>query len=94
MRNNSHATPAKASGTKATGNNKPFVNMPANNVGTFPVTMGNTHSSKFAKQTSTGGAKAHGKANMPANNTTDKKVVVGHTKHGVGEVPGYLKGAK
>lgn len=74
-------------------------NMPAINKGAFPVSLGSTHSSKFgagvkptaaqkgAKQSGKGG-----KANMSANNVTDKKVALGHTKHAVGGVPGYLKG--
>lgn len=35
-----------------------------------------------------------GGSKMPTNNSTDKKVALGHTKHGVGEVPGYLRGHK
>ena len=34
-----------------------------------------------------------GRPNMPANNVTDSKVVLGHTKHAPGTVPGYLRGS-
>lgn len=97
MRNNPNANPINQSGTPKKGDSKPDANMPANNHGTFPVKLGSGMKSKFGK--STGPAKAQGgtsqpkgvKANMPANNTNDKSVKLGHTKHGVGEVPGYLK---
>ena len=94
---NTHVTPSRATGTPSTGNSKPLANMPANNNGTFPYNTGTTHKSAFgqgvsakagntgAKQTKSGGA------NMSANNITDNKVVLGHTKHGVGQVPGYLR---
>lgn len=73
-------------------------NMPANNKGSFPVSLGSTHSSKFGSGVkpvaAQKGASQKGgtKAKMPANNITDKKVALGHTKHAVGEVPSYLKG--
>lgn len=99
MRSNPHARGANLAGTPKKGDSKPDANMPANNHGTFPVSLGTTHNSKFGKgvgpsqaQSGSSQSSTGGKANMPANNVTDKKVVLGHTKHGVGEVPGYLKG--
>lgn len=96
---NHNARTARADGTKKQGNNPPLAKMPANNSGTFPVSLGTTHKSKFGKgvgpSTKTSGAsqqgKGGGKANQPANNVTDTKFALGTTKHGVGEVPGYLK---
>lgn len=67
-------------------------NMPISNVTSGKQALGSTHSSKMAKSSFGGGPKVAGKHNMPANNVTDKKVTLGNTKHGVGTVPGYLKG--
>ena len=95
---NSNTSPARQGGTPAKGVRKAGANLPANNVGTFPVSLGSTHSSKFgvgvgAKAAQGGLTQSKGsKANMPANNKTDKAVKLGTTKHGVGAVPGYLKG--
>lgn len=76
------------------------VNMPAKNNGTFKPSLGTTHDSKF-KQTAAGtpaskkggsdASKVSAKVNMPANNVTNNTPAMGNTKHGVGQVPGYLK---
>jgi hypothetical protein len=74
-----------------------LANMPASNSGKASVPHGTRHSATSIAGGKTSGAdpKSGGsKPNMPANNVTDKKVNLGHTKHGVGEVPGYLKGHK
>lgn len=99
MRSNKLVHGVNQPGTPAKGDARPDANMPANNHGTFPVKVAAGQKSKFGAGvgpgTSQGGSNQSstgGKANMPANNTTDKKVVLGHTKHAVGEVPGYLKG--
>jgi hypothetical protein len=100
MFKNTNAKAAKAKGTPVQGNNYPLANMPANNVGEFKLKLGGGQSSKFGQgvkpATAQKGASQKGgtKAKMPANNITDKKVALGHTKHAVGEVPGYLKGGK
>ena len=98
MRSNPMANGAKANGTPTQGNAKPYAKMPANNVGTFPVSVGaGQHHSKFGNgvgpataQNGTDQPKG-AKANIPTGNRTDKAVKLGHTRHGVGEVPGYLR---
>jgi hypothetical protein len=99
MRNNPMVKGVNLAGTPNKGDNKPDANMPANNHGTFPVTLAAGQKSKFG--TGTGPSTAQGgtaqsatggKANMPSHNAISKNVVLGHTKHAVGEVPGYLKG--
>lgn len=99
MRKNTLVEGTNRANTPNKGESTPGVNMPSNNHGTFPVNLGAGQSSQFGKRTGpstkTGGvnqSSTGGKANMAANNTTDKAVVLGHTKHGVGQVPGYLKG--
>jgi hypothetical protein len=99
MFKNHNVSSARANNTPAKGVREPSANMPANNVGTFPVSKGTTHSSKFGtgvkpatqQKGSTQVGKGSSKANTPANNITDTKLPLGTTKHGVGEVPGYLK---
>lgn len=89
---------AKGAGTRGVGAVK--ANMPGNNVTDYKVTTGTTHKSTFTKGSSGTGAiqpsstqKVGSKANMPANNDIhSKKVVIGHTKHAPGTVPGYLRG--
>lgn len=90
MRKNPSVTPSsQGSGAKA--------NMPANNVGTHSANTGTTHKSTF---TSAGPNPRNitgpiGSANMPAHNKTGtrgSRKNMGTTKHGVGQVPGYLKG--
>ncbi len=97
---NQNVTGVNLKGIPAQGVSKPSANMPANNHGTFPTKIGaGQHSSKFGNNVKPATAQkgvnqsmTGGKANTPANNITDNKVVIGHTKHGVGEVPNYLKG--
>jgi hypothetical protein len=97
MRSNPNAHGAHKSGTPRTGDNKADADMPANNHGTYPVKLGAGQKSKFGQGVQPGTAQKGAvqpkgsKANMPANNTTDRSVKMGNTKHGVGEVPGYLK---
>lgn len=99
MRKNPNVTPAKKAGTVKMGDAKPDANMPANNSGTFPVKLGSGQPSKFGKSVGPGKAqqavkqsKTGGTANMPAANGSSKNVALGTTKHGVGQVPGYLRG--
>ena len=74
-------------------------NMPAKNKGTFPVSLGSTHSSKFgsgvkpmaAQKGAIQGSKAKNGANMSANNKTDNGPALGTTKHAAGTVPAYLR---
>jgi hypothetical protein len=97
MRKNHNVQPSRANGVRKQGNNPPLAKLPANNVGTFPVKLGTSHNSAFGSNTgpskgTNGVTQSKGsKANMPANNVTDKAVTLGHTKHGVGQVPSYLK---
>jgi hypothetical protein len=98
VRKNPMATGTKAIGTPSQGNGKPYAKLPANNQGTFPVSLGSgQHQSKFGSgvtpSTAQGGTSQSkgSKANVPTSNTTDKNVKLGHTKHGVGEVPSYLR---
>lgn len=94
---NTHVTPSRSGSAPATGAGHPKVNMPANNNGTFPVSLGTTHNSKFGQgvkpMAAQGGSNQPkgSKANMPANNTTNNGPKLGTTHHAVGEVPGYLK---
>lgn len=96
-RANPYVTPSIKAGTSAVGDSKPDANMPANNHGTFPVKLGSGQSSKFGQgvgpgQAQKGAVQSAGvKANMPANNTTNKNVPLGTTHHGVGQSPSYLK---
>jgi hypothetical protein len=94
---NQNVSPSRQPGTGAKGDAKPDANMPANNVGTFPVKLGSGQASRFPSTSATGAAQkgaqqqAGPKANMPANNTTNKRVSLGTTKHSVGTVPHYLR---
>lgn len=71
-------------------------NMPAHNTGRANVPKGTRHgqpqvapnNGPSSKNPSSGGSKP----NMPAHNVKNTGVSLGHTKHGVGQVPGYLKG--
>lgn len=96
-RKNPNTTPARAKSAPATGNEAPYAKMPANNNGTFPVKLGSGEKSSLgsnvgAASTTTGATQPAGpRANIPSNNTTDKHVTLGHTKHGVGQVPNYLR---
>lgn len=61
-----------------------------------PVGAGISGRQDGSKTTDTGknsSTSNNGRPNMPANNVTDSKVVLGHTKHAVGTVPGYLRGS-
>lgn len=94
---NKNVTSSKADGTRATGNNKPLVNLPANNVGTYPVTLGaGQKNSKFSHSRGSGNTPAShngpNKANLSTHNNGQKTVPLGTRKHGVGGVPDYLKG--
>ena len=100
MRKNLHSQGARASGTPRQGNVAGDGRMPAKNTGDFPVSLGTTHSSKFGHNVKPASAQQGAKqpkgskAKMPANNVTDRAVKLGNTKHGVGSVPGYLRGSK
>lgn len=90
-RKNPMATPASQ------GNSGASANMPANNVGTHATPLGSSHNSTFKSpgpnpRSITGPI---GNANMPAHNKTGtrgSRKNMGTTHHGVGQVPGYLKG--
>jgi hypothetical protein len=95
---NKNATPAKAAGTPSTGNAAPYAKLPANNNGTFPVKLGVGQNSNFGKNTGPASAqksaqqpKGSAKANLQTHNGPRTNVSLGTTKHGVGEVPGYLQ---
>lgn len=86
------------SGTGASGDSKPDVNMPANNVTNYPVKLGAGQTSKFGAGTGMGKAQKAAtqlsgspKVNLQATNTFAKKAALGTTMHGVGKVPGYLR---
>jgi hypothetical protein len=97
MFKNKMAPGVEAKGTPNIGGGKADANMPANNKGTFPVKLGAGQKSKFGQGVGMASAqkgadqKSGSKANMQANNVTDRTVKLGNTKHGVGNVPGYLK---
>lgn len=69
-------------------------NMPANNVGTHATPLGTSHKSTFLTPGPASKSTSHpsGKPNMPAKNAPNSSVPLGTTKHGVGQVPGYLRG--
>lgn len=68
--------------------------MPANNTPSGSVPLGSTKG-KSAIMASSGanvGSKHPSKSNMPAHNKANSAPKMGNTKHGVGEVPAYLRG--
>lgn len=93
---NKNVSSSQTHGTQAKGNSAPYANMPANNSTNYPVKLGSGQSSKFAKSSgggvSSSSQSGSAKGNLPTHNGPSKKVNLGHTKHGVGQVPGYLKG--
>lgn len=58
------------------------------------VPLGTTkgHSAILASSGANTANKKGGRSNMPTHNKTNSAPKMGTTKHGVGEVPGYLKG--
>lgn len=70
--------------------------MPITNQGSMSAKTGTTHSSKMAStqnQPSTG-ATSKSPTHLPTTNQGQAQVPLGTTKHGVGQVPGYLRGHK
>lgn len=70
-------------------------NMPASNKGSASVPHGTRHGkTAIVGDTAKGHDPSMGgsKPNMPTKNKGNASVSLGHTKHGVGQVPGYLKG--
>lgn len=102
MRKNPMVNGAKAHGVSASGNPNPKANMPANNVGMHSVKLGSHKSSFAGKDAATKSASGRAGvvdgvgAHLNSQNyvNTGNKVQMGHTKHGVGTVPAYLRNPK
>ena len=98
MRKNPMVQGIKAKGTPSKGDSSADANMPANNVGTFPVKLAAGQKSSFgvgvnqkAGQAGYQQKSSSPKVNMSANNKTDNGPAMGTTHHAVGTVPAYLR---
>jgi hypothetical protein len=101
---NTHTTSVHADNVGFSNNPAPLANMPAKNAPVRSVPLGTTHSSQFAKKGNLPSKAANGnlqpqraapatsgKPNLPTKNNITTHVPLGTTKHGVGQVPSYLR---
>jgi hypothetical protein len=101
---NTHVSPSHADNVGFSNNPAPLANMPAKNAPVRSVPLGTSHKSQFAKSGSVPSKAANGnlqpqrpapatsgRPNLPSKNNTGTHVPLGTTKHGVGQVPSYLR---